>query len=572
MAYELKGFPQLWRCFTASSKEREVSSYLDLNGFGDAWNRALTASEKGQQKERKQSAGLHQLDDFAPAWETLVQAGIQKFSGKAGAVVSKSQSRRSNKQASSQTQQQQQEKTNKNQQLSKQQTSRNEASFPDWLVNLEASEFVREQRQTREADLSDFSAFWDVSTGENKTARQGRDKNESRVTNERRTTNSKNLNNARASAQENNAASKTVAVRSSSSKAAQSQRSDGQAPRVNENALTLSGRFNGHLNKLNRGIASSSNAGAAVHNEHRDGNEQERRVALRGSRNNASASGVSEFSKERVTAAIFYLANAGLGQWASPLLREAASRNAQAFGATAVFLSEVARRAKFAHAIGKFDSRTHRIPDGGSASSKIQLASRNGTALRGQSQDVQRQGVQELSSGSFRSFAEKFSGIEGNHSSFHASTEKQVRSAAPRTGELGSQRSIAGAHASSIKFNQAHNQLCRFVGRQQFDQLFGAALERVALIAVQIATDQKKNRGQDSRSDQHLQNDIHGTFEQQNHLRKSIAVEEHQLSSITSKKIKSSSCDMSERCGYMKQSGSRFINVKVRKHSIFHKP
>jgi hypothetical protein len=29
---------------------------------------------------------------------------------------------------------------------------------------------------------------------------------------------------------------------------------------------------------------------------------------------------------------------------------------------------------------------------------------------------------------------------------------------------------------------------------------------------------------------------------------------------------------MSERCGYMKQSGSRFINVKVRKHSIFHKP
>jgi len=582
MAYNLKGFPELWRSFTASSNEREVSSYLDLNGFGDAWNRALNASEKSDQKQRKQSVGLHKLEDFAPAWENLVRAGIQKFSGNAGSVLSKSQSGRLSKKSAPQTQQQQLQKTNNTQQLSKskqtsQQSSKSQktaqqSSFPDWLVNLDESEFAREYRQRREADLSDFSAFWDVSTNANNTARARRDQVERRVGNEKRSNTSKNLKNASAHVGNNSELRRTEAVTSLTNKTRQAHQSNNKSPQVQENVLATSGRAAGQLNATIRGNAQSIDARVAAHNEHRDSNEFEQQAGARELRNATSAARGPQFSKERITAAIFYLANAGLGHWASPLLREAASRDSQAFGATAVFLSEVARRAKLVHAIGKFDPRTHRIAGTENSLVKIQLSQHGAAAFGGQNNQAQAKLGGQHDTGAFRTASKELSSSRREFSSLSASIARNLSDFTSFAGVQTSQRNTVRENASSLEIAHVTPQGGYFDGRQPRDQFFGKSLERLALISIISAINSTKTGGSNGRVEQHHQSQDSHAIAQLNHLRKAISVEEHQLSACVSKKIKTASCDMSEKCGYMKRSGSRFINVKVRKHSIFHKP
>jgi hypothetical protein len=326
------------------------------------------------------------------------------------------------------------------------------------------------------------------------------------------------------------------------------------------------------LNASIRGDAQSNDAGVAAHNEHRDSNEFEQQAGARGLRNATSAARGPQFSKERITAAIFYLANAGLGQWASPLLREAASRDSQAFGATAVFLSEVARRAKLVHAIGKFDPRTHRIAGTGNSLSKIQLSQHGAAAFGGQNNEAQVKLGGQQDTEALRTASKELSSSRREFSSLSASIARNFSDLTSFAGVQSSQRNTVCGNASSHETANVTPQGGYFDGRHPRDQLFGKSLERLALISIISAINSTKAGGNNGRVEQHHQYQDNHAIKQLNHLRKAISVEEHQLYVCVSKKIKTSSCDMSEKCGYMKQTGSRFINVKVRKHSIFHKP
>jgi hypothetical protein len=580
MAYNLKGFPELWRSFTSASNGREISSYLDLNGFGDAWNRALHANENNGQKSRKHSVGLDKLDGFAPAWETALRAGIQKVSEQTRTARKKQQGKQNTNKVQPQAQQTLDKKTNKNNLQNQGQNKSTQTAFPDWLLNIDESEFRRENRREQGANLDNFQALWEQATNESKISNQNSQKSKRVANVENQSRIVKKISNKAGIVEKSSSSGPTGSKEQSTTQIQLVQHSSSKIGQLSQWLRDRAGQNSGRVAqpaqndlriKLAGRITENDRAGFNTQNDQRDASEHAQVTAF-DENNNFGTSRRPQISKDRITAALFYLANAGLGQWASPLLREASKKGSNAFGLTAVFLSEVARRAKLAQAIGKFDKRSHAKVAELNQFRKDTRSKQNSLSLRVQSRSEQSGRVQENAVQKSGQSVTSNSPPQGLYADLQATILQHLRVESSRGLHSASGRKIAYSQSEARKFVREALRLSAIAGSQNVSRSFGKNVSSDGLCSQGTTSRIAKGSSPLNRTgfNSHKLSII--TEQSLKQLSRSFNIEEHQLASIVSKNVKISSCGMSERCGYMKQSGSWFINVKVRKYSIFHKP